>query len=37
MKFDPLFTYKKQKDGNYTFGGLVYEVLEYARNYFDVR
>ena len=37
FQFDPLFTYKKQKDGNYTFGGLVYQIMNDAKNYFDLR
>jgi len=37
IQFDPLFTYKKQKDGNYTFGGLVYQIMNDAKNYFDLR
>jgi len=33
----PFFTYGKQPDGSYTFGGIVYDLLQDAQNYLDIR
>ncbi len=33
----PFFTYGKQPDGSYTFGGIVYDLLKDAQNYLDIK
>jgi len=35
-QFSPLFNYKKQKNGNYTFEGFMYEYMQDAQAYFNV-
>jgi len=37
LKFPPLFTYKKEKTGNYTFGGLFNELMEDVQAFLNVR
>ena len=34
-KFSPLFTYNKQREVNYTLGGIIYDYMLDAQNYFD--
>ena len=36
-KFPPIFSYKKQKDGNYTFAGLGYELMEDVKNDLELK
>lgn len=35
-QFSPLFSYKKETDGNYTFGGFLNEYIQAAKMYFNV-
>lgn len=37
FKFPPLFTYKREKTGNYTYGGLFNELMEDVQTFFNVR
>jgi len=37
LKFPPFFSYKKHKDGNYTFEGLAYEFMQDAQSYLNFR
>jgi len=37
FKFSPVFNYKKQRDGNYTFDGFVYELMRDAQKVIDIR
>ncbi len=32
-----MFTYKKEKDGNYTVGGMAKDLMDDAKDYLDIR
>lgn len=36
-KYPPIFSYSKQKNGNYSFGGLAYEIMQIAQDYLNIR
>ncbi len=36
-KFPPMFTYKKEKDGNYTVGGMAKDLMDDGKDYMNIR
>ena len=36
-KFPPMFTYKKEKNGNYTVGGMAKDLMDDMKDYMNIR